>query len=170
MQRMRTRHPAFLVCCAALLLAGGCVIASDLVNPQFFALLGLDPSTILPGEGSIIVAFVNNSDATARFFAYEAVDLNDARNFSVDVPPNSMRNEVIDCPVTVLTPGMITAEGTPDTTAVQLLDTEQAVAVAYNGSTLLVAGQHFECGDLIEFILDQAGTTYTFSVVVVPGR
>ncbi len=98
---------------------GGCGIVGDFFAPTLAASLGLDPSTINPSQGTVIVAFHNMTQSPATFLAFKATNASDfttgSRNFSVQVQPGQVGNEVLDCPVGLITPGTFVVTGTTDT-------------------------------------------------------
>jgi len=168
-----------------------CGIPADLLNPGFLVGLGLDPATVIPQQGSVIVAFKNSTTHTATFYAFESVSAiklgQSSRNFSVDVGPSEVKNEVLDCPVGLISPGELAADFTPDTraavvhvvTTAQQTQTQNEVDVAYTGDPL-TSGSAYTCGDVIEIELSAAagGTNgqtanqqqFVLTVQVIPGR
>ncbi len=166
-----------------LLPIGGCTILSDLLAPSLPLQLGLDPSTISPQQGVVLVAFNNTTQFPATFFAFEAANAQNlsasARNFSALVDAGQQQNEVLDCPVGVVAPGSLSATFTPETLAATVAGTAGTTTtvaqVAYAGP-LLEAGHAYTCGDLIEITLSSTGGTggaqagYAISVRVIPGR
>ncbi len=170
---------------------GGCGVIVDVLNPGLLVDLGLDPATIIPQPGTVIVAFHNTTPYTATFFAYESVDTVDlsqsSHNFSTVVGADEVKNEVLECPVGQIAPGSLAADFTPDTlaaavrvvTADQQTQTVELVDVEYAGDPL-VSGIAFTCGDLVELRLvvattaadNQGGTQQQFRMVVqvIPGR
>jgi len=98
----------------------GCAVGADLVNPAFLSSFGLDPETVAQPSGTIVVAFVNESQLAARFYAYslpDASQLGDARNLVVDVEPSDVRFMVLDCPTGAFAPGIVVG-GAVDSRAV----------------------------------------------------
>lgn len=148
----------------------GCSIAADALNPAILSSLGIDPGTIIPSPGVIVVAFNNESSAPGEFYAFESVsaqDLSiDSRNFSLPVDPFETRNEVIECPVGMVSPGSLTDAFAFQGLAATMETNTGEVTVTYEG-TPLIAGQDFSCGDLIEI---RVSATYILSVQVHPGR
>ena len=148
----------------------GCSIAADALNPAILSSLGIDPGAFIPSPGVIVVAFNNESSAPGTFYAFEsasAQDLSfDSRNFSLSVDPAEIRNEVIECPVGMVSPGSLTDAFALQGLAATMVTNAGEVTVAYEGSPL-VAGQDFSCGDLIEV---RVSATYVLSVQVHPGR
>lgn len=147
----------WLLCGLVLVPAGGCAVVSDVLSPGLLAQLGFDPATIVAPQGTVIVAFNNQTQFPADFFAFESVDARDltrsSRNFSVHVDPNQVRNEVIDCPVGLISPGSLGATFAISTQAVDVLAAGGAAAqVAYAGQPL-ENGTAFVCGDIIEIRL-----------------
>ncbi len=154
-----------------LLCSGGCMMAMDMLNPDVFSAFGIDPGTIYPSPGTVIVLFTNSTNALAFFTAFEAADAadlsRDARNFSVDVDPVSSRNEVLTCPVGVVAPGSLDAAFAIQTQAVTVFDAAGTTNVDYNGAPL-TSPHDFSCGDVIEIQLIQVGTAYQLLVQVRP--
>ena len=72
-----------------LLAVGACGIVSDLLAPGLAQEIGLDPASIKPQQGTVIVAFNNTTRYPATFFAYESADAvnlaRSSRNFSADI-------------------------------------------------------------------------------------
>lgn len=161
--------------------AGGCALVADLFAEGLAADLGLDPATVKPQQGTILVAFVNNTRYTATFYAYKTSDATDltsgAKNFSAEVTAGEVQNEVLDCPIGLVSPGTLGTDFSIDATAATLSDVadgEAAVAtVAYEG-TPLVSGSTFACGDVIEIRLSQVTVgdeqEFLLSVRVIPGN
>ncbi len=156
---------------------GGCAIAVDLLNPAFPAALGLDPATIIPREGTVLVAFNNGTRSQATFFAFEAPNAEDlasgSRNFSITVEAGQVRNEVLECPVDLFTPGTLGADLSLDSTAAIVLTGDAAgEAVAYGGNPL-TQGDAYECGDVIEVRLTPVGTGdaagFALAIQIIPG-
>ena len=170
-----------LTCGLVLLAGGGCGLVGDLFAPQFAQEFGLDPATIKPQQGTVLVAFDNTTRFPATFFAYESVDAQDltrsSRNFSADVAAGKVANEVLDCPVGLISPGSLGSNFAVDRTAVILAGT---VGTTATGTTLLyagnpvISGSSFSCGDVIEIRLSATGAAdqpvFTVSVRVIPGR
>lgn len=153
----------------------GCVMLADVVSPDFVQGLGLDPATLSRPTGVVMVAFVNNSNAPAQFYAYYTANLTDwsvdSRNFSLTVDAGGVGNEVIECPVAVVGPGMITdvTSFATNPLAVTVADADgegNTTDISYTGPAPQ-AGTSFECGDVIEITL-RADLVVT--VRVVPGR
>ncbi|MFH1746286.1 MAG: hypothetical protein ABIG44_04505 [Planctomycetota bacterium] len=159
-----------------LLMAGGCVIAADALNPAFFSGLGFDPNTIFPPSGTIIVTFTNNTNAPATFYAFESADavdlVADSRNFSVEVQPGETRNEVLTCPVGMFSPGILGADLSIDNTAADVQATGGAGTATYDGVPL-VEDTDFSCGDVIDVQLYIVGAVdsgaYLVTVRLIPG-
>jgi hypothetical protein len=159
----------------------GCALLVDALAPSLPLQLGLDPATIKPQQGVVIVAFNNTTQFPAEFFAYEIANVRDtrttSRNFSATVEAGQQQNEVLDCPVDRLAPGSLDASFAPVTTAVNVSGAAggQAVAatVAYTGP-VLEANNAYNCGDLIEIRLSATGTgtnpTFSVAVRVIRGR
>jgi hypothetical protein len=172
---MRRRVPVLLVAaCGTVLLSLqlGCAIALDLLNPGVFSVLGIDPAAISGRRGTVIMNFRNNSDGVAVFYAFEsadAIDLTiDSRNFSAEVAPGESRNEVLSCPVAVLSPGSLSAAYAFQPLAASVVSGTGATTVDYLGTPLL-DGSDFRCGYVIDVQLSGTGGNYTLSVRVIPG-
>ncbi|MCK4340936.1 MAG: hypothetical protein KAY37_04355 [Phycisphaerae bacterium] len=166
----------------------GCAVVGDLLNPGFVLGLGLDPATITPPEGTVLVAFNNTTPYPAYFRAYYLVDQNDAsrdsRNFSVVVEGGEVENEVIECPVGRISPGTlfniysVDPEESVDPVAVITYaasgETIQQVIVEYDVSYPVDVGTAFQCGDVVEIRLSEAAAFAEAEVVVtvsvIPGR
>lgn len=149
----------------------GCAVATDLVNPTFLSALGLDPETIVPASGTVVVAFVNDTLLPTRFFAYAVADrqnLTDARNLVVDVEAGQTRFRVLDCPVSLFSPGNIRG-GAVEQLAIQVPPGGGADVVesSWEGD-MLVEPVDFQCGDVIE--LRYSTVAPGFLVRVLPGR
>jgi hypothetical protein len=162
-----------------LLPQAGCGV----LNPDFVASLGLDPGLFSPvDQGVVLVAFDNQTDFDAVFFAWAASDAGDltagSRNFSSFVPAGEQRNEVVRCPVGAVGPGSLTADFTLDPLAAQVrVVTDTGVDTADVEATVPVeSGVAFDCGDLIVIRLqptivqaDQEAD-FVITVQVVPSR
>ena len=168
---MRTSPGGALVVAVGLLSAAcsGCLIASDLVSPGFISALGLDPGVFFPSHGVVVVSFTNNATAPATFYAYQSVDATDltrqSRNFSVTVDPGETRNEVLICPVGLISLGTLDANFQPDDVGARVGGDD----VTYTGAAL-VGGRDFDCGYLIAVRLIPVAGELSLSVQVVPGR
>jgi len=160
--------------------AGGCAVIADLFDAGLAAEFGIDPATIKPQQGTILVAFVNNTRFTATFYGYKtssATDLSSgAKNFSAEVAPGEVQNEVLECPIGVVSPGSLGTDFSIDATAATLSDVaggEAAAAVVAYAGTPLVSGSAFSCGDVIEVRLTQVTVgdqvEFLLSVRVIPG-
>jgi hypothetical protein len=184
---MNSRIWRWAVCGLVLLPIGGCGIAADVLNTGFLTGLGLDTATIIPPQGSIIVAFNNTTKFPALFSAWESVDpvnlKRSSKNFSVEADGGQVKNQVLDCPIGAIAPGSLGANFTPEAQAavVTVTDAQGAVTtttVDYNGQPL-ESGIAYACGDVIEITLSQvtqASTTgqaqqsFAITVQVIPGR
>jgi hypothetical protein len=169
-----------LALCVSL---SGCVLAADMINPAFLFSVGVDPVLVLPQSGTVIVTFRNESGAPAIFHAYEVKNAQNpaagARNFAVEVPQGQVRNEVLFCPVGVISLGMVGADGaTADATGAEVFGAADAAgaAVEYAGAPLR-SGVEYSCGDVISIRLVRGGGTgtdaaaaYSFVVEIVRGR
>lgn len=171
---------------AAALPLGGCTLASDLLDPQFVLGLGLDPATVTPQQGIILVALNNTTGRPAYLNGYFVVDAGKpsrgSRNFTVYADPGEVRNEVLECPIAVLGPGQLEGAGdevTVNASAAAIVltgDDGTTTDVAYSGPPAY-EGTAFACGDVVEFRLvqatggrDQTEATYAVTVRVIPGR
>lgn len=153
-----TSFPAKLAAVALCLvpLCGGCQIAADFINPSVYTALGLDPDTVTPPQGRIVVAFNNTTASLATFFVTVAnSDLTDLREASAEVGGGQTGNAVFDCPIDLVLPGGI-ATGDQGTPAVVVTTAMGNVVVNYAG-VAIEAGRDFQCGDVIEVRLQQVG-------------
>lgn len=154
----------------------GCVVVTDLMNPGVLSAVGLDPATVIRPQGRIIIAFQNStqfplpfvsaftgptvpSAATTAEELAEEIVLVSATN--VDV--NETRTMVVDCPVGVVLPSQAF-----------VLRAADVVEVNYAGS-LLIAGEDFVCGDVIQVSVVQVGDAdgqeaFEIRVQKLPGR
>lgn len=152
---------------------GGCAIATDLINPDVYLQLGINPDGLRQSQGVVLVAFNNQTSGTATFFAFSSVDFVDlareSRSFSVTVPPNDVRNEVVRCPVELISPGTLQADLTIATLALQVVTADGATDVDYVGGAL-VSGTAFRCGDVIEIRASEVGDEIQLQVIVIPGQ
>jgi len=168
---MRTTPAGLLVAAVSLLMAAcsGCLIAADLVSPGFVSALGLDPGVFFPSRGMVVVSFTNNATSPATFYAFESVDATDltrqSRNFSVTVDPGETRNEVLICPVGLISLGTLDANFQPDDVGARAGDDD----ITYTGAAL-VGGRDFDCGYLIVVRLIPVAGELSLSVQVLPGR
>jgi hypothetical protein len=139
----------------------GCAVPYDAVNPDLITSFGLDPARILPQTGKIVVLFENATDSPALFFAFEGVDAQDlsqdSRNFSVEVAAQDDRNEVLDCPIEIVTPGIINPDFSVDLTGAIVATANGNVSVMYTGAPL-ISPPDFSCGDLIVIRLEPLAT------------
>lgn len=166
-----------LIMVAGLLLPSGCAVGADILNPDLFSQFGLDLESVTGDSGVVIVAFNNTTNASVTFYAFAAPnrqDVSGARNFSLQVDPLSVGNEVLDCPVAVIAPGTLQADFSTDGVAA-LIQTEDAeTTVNYAGQPLL-SGTAFTCGDVVEvrLVSTTAGTgdnvEYSILVRRIPG-
>ena len=163
---------------AALLVAAvplmGCAFAADLINPSFFASLGLDPATIVPPAGRVIVAFKNDTTGVAAFSAVVALTQEAADGTSTNasdvtvlaadnVAAGETRTLVVDCPFFAIQPAdfvVVTSSGTATWSY-------QGFAIQY--------GEDFDCGDIVEIsvvqVVNTDGTTgFDNRVRILPGR
>ncbi len=162
---------------AAATMLSGCFVAADLIEEDLLRALGINPRLLAGEPGKIVVAFNNSTRAAAEMFVIytdEPTAGNYTRERSLTVSPGEVRNAVIDCPVTLLTPGSLSL-GATEAARVTPTGAGGPTAVAYLGTPLGRAD--FACGDLIVVTLTQtagAGTeqqaTYAIRVQVVPGQ
>jgi len=160
---------------SALALLTGCGIVADAFDPGFFYALGFDPRTIFPQSGTVIVSFTNEVDVPAIFLAYESRNPQDltqgSRNFSVEVEPKATSNEVLSCPVGLVSPGSLGTDFQVSAVAAQVIAVAGTTDVQYTGSAL-ASGREFQCGSVIDIRLT-VGTgdvPYVVTVRVIPGR
>jgi hypothetical protein len=163
-----------------LLAVGACGLVSDALAPGLAQQIGLDPASIKPQQGTVIVAFNNTTRYPATFFAYQSADATDltrsSRNFSADIAAGKVGNEVLDCPVGLIAPGSLDSTFNPAGVAASLAgvagSTVALAEVAYFGNSV-ISGSSFSCGDVIEIRLSAGGTTeaptFAITVRVIPG-
>jgi hypothetical protein len=169
-----------LMLLAAATTLSGCFVAADLIEEDLLRALGINPRLLGGEPGKIVVAFNNTTRAPAEMFVLftdEPTGTDFTRERSLTVSPGEVRNAVIDCPVTSLTPGRLGA-GATEAARVTPTGAGGPTAVPYLGVPLGRAD--FACGDLIVVTLSQiagaggAGTeqqaTYAIRVRVVPGQ
>jgi hypothetical protein len=159
MMAVRVRPVRLVV--TALLLAPvvGCAVVGSAFNPDLVNQLGLG-GLMQASQGTVVVAFVNDTQFDAAFYAYESkstVDLTqDSRNFFAVVGAGQVGNEVLSCPVGLISPGMLAADFTPDPVAASVLvATDTAVTttdVSYQGPPV-ESGVAYACGDVVEIRL-----------------
>jgi hypothetical protein len=169
---MSGNRRGFLVLLASLALLVplvGCVFAADLVNPGILSAFGFDPESIIPSQGSVVIAF-NNTTQYAVDSMYASIGESvstAAEDFELvsatDLVASETRALAFDCPVGVVAPGgaFVVVAGTVE-------------EVTYGGS-LMVAGDDFSCGDVIQMSLVQVGgddtdVAFAFQVQVLAGR
>jgi hypothetical protein len=165
------------LCIPVLAPLTGCAIATDLVNADLLSGFGLDPATVFPSPGKVIVAFVNDTQFSAEFSVVVTPDpLAQTVEYSMGwetVPAGDRSFAVFDCPAAVVTPGELGDDFSLSQTAVTVTTDGGDVQVAYAG-TPLESGRDFVCGDVIEMQLVQTGAaadaaTFLLRVRVVPG-
>lgn len=177
MTRSKLRALALGGCGLLLLPALGCTFAADLINPDFLRQVGFDPATIVPPAGKVLVAFTNDTSEYARLYAYvsENVEVTVGFNMAVDLLPGMTVSQAADCPFAFMAPGRLESDFSVNNNAAAVGLEGQQTEVAYQG-TVLVFGEDFVCGDLIEIRLIQTGDEqqaqgqYDFRVQVHPGR
>lgn len=163
-----------------LVALAGCGVVADLINPDFVTGFGLDAGVVRPSQGIILVAFNNQTRSEAALLAFMSRNANDltrdSRNILVVVEPRQVRNEVLDCPVGVISPGSLGADFSISSAAALVGGTE----VTYDGPPV-VSGVAFRCGDVVEIRLEEvtgAGTggegeanvDYRVTLRVIPGQ
>jgi hypothetical protein len=181
--RILRKRIGYRLLLALLVPAAGCTtVVNDLVNPDFLSRMGVDSSS----QGSMLVVFNNQTRYTANmsaFYSSSATDLTKkSRNFSVQVPGKSNKNEVLDCPIGLVMPGTLNADFTVDSATAALVDPGGlAAAVGYDGVPLQ-SGMAFVCGDLVEIRLSEvaaavstdpnavAESSFVISLSVIPGQ
>lgn len=159
----------------------GCAIGADVFSPGLFSALGLDTYRLQPAQGTVIVNFHNETPFVVGFYAFESADsvdfTQDSRNITVSVDPGQQRNELVDCPVDIISPGGLDADFMYTTLAAQVFEVDanggvQTQDVAYAGQFLRF-NVEFNCGDVIDItaIVDPAADSgYRLVVRVVPGQ
>lgn len=165
----------------------GCTFVGDFLNEDFVLALGLDPAVFDPPQGVVVVAFENDTNFPATFYAFSSADRTDltreSRNFSVFVDANSEGNEVLDCPVGVISPGQLDDSFNPSTAGAVAIsgsttddegNVETVETTVGYGGVPLVLGEAFQCGDLIVVRLAEVvsgdDTEYQISIRVQRGR
>jgi len=182
MTRSKLRALALGGCGLLLLPTLGCVFAADLINPDFLGQVGFDPATIVSPPGRVVVAFANDTDQSATFYAYVAEEvlgdqITSGSNLTAVVAAGTTSSRAVDCPFEFLAPGRLGGDLSESADAAVVGDVAGQETVTYAG-TPLVLGVDFVCGDLIEIRLiqtsggdDQAAQTqYDLRVQVHPGR
>jgi hypothetical protein len=149
-----------------LLLLLGCTDATNLLNPDFAALLGVTKSAAsLPGDAPGLLVSVENR--TSRWISvrisYRNVD-NDAKQYETLVAPNSKSGQMLTCPVPEITMGDVGSTaalgarvylvdpGTADLTTVPYIDVEAF-------GVLMKAGINYDCGDALLFAVQPSSDT-----------
>ena len=140
----------------------GCGLVTDVFNQGLASQLGLDPAYVIPARGTVMVAFKNSTSFPVVFSAFKASDAQDhslgARNFTVPVDTNDVGNEVLQCPVAVVSPGALNAAFAADNSRAAVVQASTGtVTVAYQGQPLF-SGATFTCGDVIEVRLSLSAT------------
>jgi hypothetical protein len=182
MTRSGFRALALGGCGLLLLPALGCAFAADLINPDFLRQVGFDPATIVSPPGKVVVAFTNDTDQTATFYAYVAEEVlgdqvSSGSSLTGVVAAGTTSSRAVDCPFEFLSPGRLGADLGVSSDAALVGDATGQETVAYAGTPLSL-GLDFVCGDLIEIRLTQTGggddqdaqTQYDLRVQVHPGR
>ncbi len=172
------RRFSAVLCSAAAVLGGGCVIGTDLLNPSLLSSVGFDPDTVIAPQGRIVVAFTNSTSAAVAFVAAASDDPADptanARAISTDfLASGETRSLVLDCPVGVITPGAPSADFSTGTVAAVAVTGTDAVDIVYAGTPVIV-GTDMQCGDVLQIEAVQFGTAegvaFGLQLQVLPGR
>ena len=182
MRRAKSWGWPWLLCGLVALPLGGCTIIADVFSSDLASQLGLDPATIKPSQGVVIVSFKNATSHAATFFAFaaqESTNLSAGRNFSRPVAAGEVGNEVLDCPVGVIIPGSVGSANAINSSTVIVQTSSALETVTYGGDPLLV-NQTYTCGDVVELGLysttastgtDTTATeTFFLTVRVIPGQ
>jgi hypothetical protein len=158
----RRMAPSMLVATLSLLAYGaqpGCVLLSDVLNPQAILGFGFDPATVFPSTGTVIVTVTNGTNFRTTFSVVHAANgadlLRSGRTAAFDVEPGQTGNVVLSCPVEVVIPGVLTPAGEVDTTAAIVQQNDAGTAVNYAGPAI-VQPRMFTCGDVIAFTVAAA--------------
>ncbi len=181
--RIRNRVLWWLLGGVAALPLGGCALGLDLLDPGLPIELGLDPDSFKTQQGVVIVVFNNTTQFPVTFQAFEGVEVgagdsvSEARNFSIDVNAGEDLNQVLDCPVEVISPGTLAADSTltnRGTVAATVFTATNVLQIQYVSEPLR-SGLAYSCGDVIEFRLVQAGAgeneqQYGLVIRVLPGQ
>lgn len=159
----------------ACLSLSGCLVGADVLNPSLLPQLGIDPKTIRPQNGIVVVAFNNQTNQDVQFLYYTALDANDLTDgvdlFTETVAPGETNSKALFCPFALFSLGSVGQNGAVTTVGANLGGTQ----VQYTGSQLR-SGSEFVCGDVIEVSLittatgDQQNQQATFRIRVIPGR
>ncbi len=172
------RRFAAVVCGVLGMSGGGCLLATDLINPNLLSSIGFDPDTVIAPQGRIVVAFTNSTSAAVAFVIAVSDDPADptanARAVSTDfLESGETRSLVLDCPVGVITPGAPSADFSTDTVAAVAVTDADAVDIVYTG-TPVVVGTDMACGDVLEIEAVQFGigdgVVFGLQLQVLPGR
>jgi len=159
----------------------GCAILTDTINPDLLSGFGFDPETIVPSQGRVVVVYNNQTDFQVEFHSVSLDSTFTAGSEdTTTVEPDGTGNTVFECPVEALVPSQLTAaagDGAIFDRVGAIVATGAAQAqVAYAGAVLL-QGQDFFCGDVIEIRLNQVGAggdqnqvNFRLSIFVRPGR
>jgi hypothetical protein len=181
MNRRTVRRIIPLVLLVGLLPASGCVLASDLLNRDLLLSFGLDPETIVPASGVVLVTLTNNTSTVVEFRVLRADDPdNPAASYDTldaTVLAGETDNKALRCPT-----GMITLADVGDNDAVDpanavivfdAADPTQGTAVAYAGAALR-EGVDYDCGDIVAYEIHETATganqAYEITGQVIKGR
>jgi hypothetical protein len=149
-----------LACGFVLVGVGGCAVATDLVNPDILTSLGIDPATVTPPKGTVILALHNDTTFDAQMFVRYSQDANGGEDNFIAiggvVPSGTTTNRVFDCPVTFVQSGGA------------LVLTEMPATVMPGGGALRSGS--FRCGDVVEVLLRQVGADFEMRLILHPGR
>lgn len=177
MKHRITRWGRVLMLLAAAAMLSGCFMAADLIEENLLRALGISPRLLAEEPGKIVVAFENTTRAAAQMFvAYTDVSESTVytRGHWSTVPPGEVSNLVIDCPVTLLTPGSLSV-GATEAARVTPAGGGGEIVVPYLGTPL--GRSDFACGDMIVVTLTQRAATgteqqaeYGIRVQIVPGQ
>lgn len=182
MTTLRKRAMQGLLLALAVAPLTGCLLAVDVFDPGLWTQLGIDPATIYRPPGTIIIAFNNQTQYAAEFRAFTLTDLNDitrgSRNLVTAVDPNEVVNEVLDCPIGLISPGGLAADFSIDVVgalvAVVSEEGAEMMTVEYDTPALsLRSGESYSCGDVIEIRLEssisEGELVFLLQMSVIPG-
>lgn len=169
---MRTRLLLALVIAVTPMF--GCAIAGDVFNSDLLGVFGLDPATVIPDPGRVVIAYHNATTGVASFSSAVSDDtLDPTSNAKSIISSNLLAGEtramVVDCPVGVITPGAPATDFSTGTTAAFVVtEAGELVEVAYNGFPL-VSGNDFGCGDVIQVRVVESAGEYALQVSILAG-
>lgn len=152
---MMPRTALLAACVGLLVLAGGCVDLTGMLNPEFAAALRLTSSAAsLPGDApGLLVTVENRTDRWASVVvSYRDVN-RDVVSYTTLVPPQSRTGQMLTCPVPELTIGDVANRNAVgariyvvDTIDTAALDSTPYLDVEPFG-VLLQEGANYNCGD-----------------------